>query len=280
MRVAVCCIVKLENNYIREWVEHYKSINVDNIIMCDNNDIDGESLSDVIGDYIDNGFVIVENYRGKTSCQCQAYKDSFTKYKTSYDWIAFFDADEFLDVIDIKEFLSDEKFKDYDCVRVPWKVFDDSNIIETNGDYSVKRFKTFRYCRQSKAIVNTLFNKNSFFSPHGPLMVKACDPNGNDCMSINEFICDSIKEKKYKVWINHYMLKTLEEYVTKKMVRLYPDQSENMAKRTLTLERFFMLNELTKEKIEWLNKNGLQLKTKNGEIQYIRDKNFYENWFK
>lgn len=280
MKVAICCIVKLENNYIREWVEHYRNINVDNVIICDNNDINGEVLSDVIGDYIDEGFVIIENYRGKIACQCQAYHNCFMKYKGNYDWIAFFDADEFLDTDNIKEFLNNEKFKDYDCVRVPWRVFDDSNIIEAKGDYSVKKFKTFRYCRQCKSIVNTIKNKNSFFSPHGPLNVNACDPNGDNCQSSNEFICDSIKEKKYNVWINHYMLKTLEEYVTNKMVRLYPDQSEIASKRILTIERFFMLNELTDEKVKWLNNIGMQIKMINGEIQYIRDKNFYENWFR
>lgn len=129
-------------------------------------------------------------------------------------------------------------------------MFDDSDIIETRGDYSVKKFKTFRYCRQCKSIVNTVNNKNTFFSPHGPLNVNVCDPNGDRCQSCNEFICDSIKEKKYNIWINHYMLKTLEEYVTTKMVKLYPDQLENTAKMSLTIERFFMFNKMTDEKIK------------------------------
>ena len=64
-KVLLCCIGKMENNYIREYVEHYKSIGFDNICLYDNNDPDGEHFEDVIGDYIDSGFVILKDVRGQ-----------------------------------------------------------------------------------------------------------------------------------------------------------------------------------------------------------------------
>lgn len=257
MKVAVCCIVKLENNYIREWAQHYKNIGVDNIIMCDNNDVDGESPADVISDYITNGFVITENYRGKTSYQCRAYIECFKKYREKYDWIAFFDADELLDVENIKMFLGNNTFSEHDCVRVPWKIFDDSNIIESNGNYSFKRFKTFEFSRGCKAIVNTKSKKIGGISPHGPLNVNACDPNGDKCKSRDLFLWDSLKNKQCNVWLNHYIFKTLEEYIDNKMVRLYPDQSAKSAKSKLTIERFFTVNKITQEKIDYLKSRNI-----------------------
>jgi len=51
----------MENNYIREFVEHHKSIGFDNIVLYDNNDIDGEHFEDVISDYINSGYVILKD---------------------------------------------------------------------------------------------------------------------------------------------------------------------------------------------------------------------------
>ena len=265
MRVAVCCIVKLENNYIREWVEHYKSINVDNIIMYDNNDVNGEKLESVIGDYIDSKFVIVKNCKGKERYQCVAYKNCFDEYKKQYDWIAFFDADEFLDVPDIKAFLGNPVFSTFDCVRVPWKIFDDSDLIESNGYYSNKRFKAFVFSRGCKAIVNTKSTTIASISPHGPLNVNACDPNGDKCKSKDLFLWDALDDKENNVWLNHYIFKTIQEYIDNKMVRLYPDQTKDSAKTKLTIERFFTINKLTQEKIDYLKKRNID--TKNLELK-------------
>ena len=77
MKTLVCGIAKLENDYIREWVEHYKKIGFTNVVLYDNNDPDGERFEDVIGDYIESGFVILEDCRGKVSYQHPAYIDCY-----------------------------------------------------------------------------------------------------------------------------------------------------------------------------------------------------------
>ena len=42
MKVGVCVIIKNENLYIRDWVEYYKKIGFDTVILFDNNDLEGE----------------------------------------------------------------------------------------------------------------------------------------------------------------------------------------------------------------------------------------------
>lgn len=37
IKIALCCIVKDENEYIDEWVNHHKNIGFDQIIIYDNN---------------------------------------------------------------------------------------------------------------------------------------------------------------------------------------------------------------------------------------------------
>lgn len=65
MNTLLCCIAKTENQYIREFIEYYKTLGVSHICIFDNNDKDGERFESVIRDYIDYGFVTVIDYRGK-----------------------------------------------------------------------------------------------------------------------------------------------------------------------------------------------------------------------
>ena len=46
----VYVIAKMENLYIRQYIEHYKSLEVDKIIIFYNNDEDGERFEEVIND--------------------------------------------------------------------------------------------------------------------------------------------------------------------------------------------------------------------------------------
>ena len=95
LKTLICCIAKMENHYIREWVEWYKNIGITNICIFDNNDIDGEHFEDVIGDYIDNGFIILRDVRGLKSneninLQTKSYQDCYDEFSKTYDWIGFF----------------------------------------------------------------------------------------------------------------------------------------------------------------------------------------------
>ena len=58
-------IIKNENMYIREFIEHYFFLGIDNIIICDNNDLDGENTEFILNDFINSGFIKILNYRGK-----------------------------------------------------------------------------------------------------------------------------------------------------------------------------------------------------------------------
>ena len=64
-KICICTVGKLENLYIREFVEYYKKLGVDKLFISDNNEFNGEKFEDVIGDYINNKFVEILNYRGK-----------------------------------------------------------------------------------------------------------------------------------------------------------------------------------------------------------------------
>ena len=267
-KVLLCCIAKLENNYIREFVTHYKKLGFDNICLYDNNDPDGEHFEDVIKDYIDSGFVILKNVRGMKNAQMLCYTKCYNEYRNSYDWIAFFDIDEFLHLDNkktIKQFLANDKYntRGINCIRVCWKQFDDNNIIKTNGDYSIKKFKTFlpitnKLTTQTKPIIKTVLPNTEFTSAHGPVK----DKNVR-CVNTAGELCDNKILIKNATWKNaclhHYRFKTLEEYVKNKMVRLWPTTYMKGGKAGLTLDFFFEYNKKTKEKLKYI-RNVLKIK--------------------
>lgn len=141
----------------------------------------------------------------------------------------FFDIDEFLEIDNtrfknIKQYLSQSKFNNYNCIRVCWKTFTDNGLLKVeNNNYSVDRFKeplTTALCdnritrnnvystqTQTKSILRTVFKRVSFSSPHGiwNKSIVSCDATGIPCnngISIGKIIWKDC-------WLNHYRFKTI-----------------------------------------------------------------------
>ena len=115
IKVCLCTIGKKENVYASEFVDHYKKIGYDKIFIYDNNDIEDEKFEDVLYWQISGNFVKIIDYRcyrGKRqSPQSGAYIDCYEKNKNNYDWLSFFDFDEFLELNknkNIKEYLNNK----------------------------------------------------------------------------------------------------------------------------------------------------------------------------
>lgn len=261
-KVLLCCIGKMENNYIREFVEHHKSIGFDNIVLYDNNDIDGEHFEDVIGDYIDSGYVILKDWRGKFEAQIPSYTDCYNTYKDEYDWIAYFDIDEFLelDCNDIHEFLSQDMYNDrgINTIRVCWRQYTDSEILRVeDNNYSIKRFTDYlpitnRNSVNTKVIVKTCIKDGRFDSPHGMIRNHdvVCVTTAGKLTQNSILINNSTWENAR---LNHYRFKTIEEYVMNKMVRLWPTNYLQGGRVGLNLNFFFRFNKMTKEKVDFAN---------------------------
>lgn len=111
IKICLCVIGKKENLYAKEFVDHYKKLGYNKIFIYDNNDINDERFEDIIRDDINNGFVSIINFRGyKAPQQIYSYQDCYRKNNLSYNWLSFFDFDEFLELrpknIKIQKFLN------------------------------------------------------------------------------------------------------------------------------------------------------------------------------
>lgn len=262
----------MENHYIREWIEYYLNLGVDKIFLYDNNDINGEKFEDEINIFINSRFVELIDWKGKNpdklNLQSLSYLDCYQNRANNYDYLGFFDIDEFLYIgenVKIYEYLSLQKFKNFECIRFPMFIMDDNDLIKVkNNNYSLQsRFTRGKLVSNCKSIMKTGITKiNSIkvINAHGPIGLSSCDPNGIECNNgLNTNIGYPYLDKKVrqtKEFVKHFRYKTLQEYIEIKMKRLYPDRTFEDSKRRITLENFFKFNKITKDKINYIKSKG------------------------
>ena len=266
IKVCVCTIGKIENRYIREFVEHYKNYNVDKIFLYDNNNIDGERFEEIINDYIENGFVQLINFRGKIGVLMEMMNDCYKKNYRYYDWLIFFEIDEYIflyKIKNIKHFLGNKIFNKCERIQLNWIFHTDNNLLYYDPRPLKERFPE----REKKARGVSKGDWNgikSILRGHIPNIfincvhtlnhkLKSCDGFGNP-KEIDGIITKNADFKYY--YIDHYYSKSTEEFINKinKGDALYVDN------RMDRIRVYFAYNEIKKEKIDMIeNRTGLNL---------------------
>lgn len=264
-KVALCAIGKWEEQYLPEWVEHYKSLEFDNIIFYDNNEKYNKKQYKVLKPYINKGFVIYNDYRGIIGEHVQkiAYHNCMKKYKTEYDWIAFFDCDEFLELVEyknVKDFLnSNEKFKEFSGVSFNWMYVGDNDLIYNDKRPLKERFYSSKLIKSKtiKTIVNTHKCGEKLISVHTPFSNSTlCDYNGNVVVNT---VSKAVNSKPIydKAFIRHYKGKTIEEVIDRikrgdcnKRTKVgFINVMPLNVKITFYLKQFFNYNKITVQKL-------------------------------
>lgn len=263
-KTLLCCIVKQENLYLRDFVEYYKNIGFTNILLYDNNDLEGEYPQQVIGDYISEGFVIYVDVRGKYRYQLDAYTECYQIYCDIYDWIAFFDVDEFLEIKNgenVSEFLLQKMFLDTDAIYLYWLIYGDNGLLHYNQIPVYDRFtipnKPDNEKNNYKIILRgigsnktyTFTDANSFIwhSGFGGLVVKNTE---------GKIITDKNPYESFtynNAYIKHYNTLTIEEFLYRRFGRRsYADKASSFNKEVI-MKIFYDVNELTSEKEKIIN---------------------------
>lgn len=277
MKVALCCIVHNENKYLKEYIEHYKKIGFSKIFIYDHNDIDGEHPEDVLQDYIDENFVEIINYRDKTECQLMAYENCYNKFNKDFDWIAFFDADEFLHIenfTNISDFLSQEKFRQFNWIYVNWVVYGDNNNIYYENKPINERFtkpsSTFYghlLSSERKSILRGGMNKliwnikypnatadgpNFLYNINFPLCLQCCDVLGINTRPWPQSELRAV-ECINECHLKHYVTKSTEEYAYKRL-RGTAEWKNHKFNIQNIVNYYFSINEYSEEKLNLINK--------------------------
>lgn len=257
MKTAVCCIVKCENLYLREWVEYYKQKGFTKIFLYDNNNVDGEYPQQVIGDYIADGFVEYIDARGKYRYQLAAYDECYDSYSNEYDWIGFFDIDEYI-VIEEYNNISDYLSRvpaNTDVIYLSWMIYGDNGRLHYENKPIQERFTTPKGVLEKNCFKLLIKGKNSGF-----LSIQFHDANyiewycGKPIVYRNAIGEDKTYTNLYEegcfrgVYLKHYNTLTIEEFLYRRFGRgSYADKDSSFNVDTI-MNIFYSINEITEEK--------------------------------
>ena len=234
------------------------------IFIYDNNASDYESVENCIDSNIKDKITIFKEYQNisKRGLQMEIYNKFYSEYSNEYDWIAFFDVDEFLTGVEnINSFLDQDKFNDYCQIIIKWRLFGDDDIIER--DESIPVFEFFKKENTTSPInlrnsVKCIVRGKSdieFLNVHWAKGKNAgCLPSGKPLISNAFYVTDSMYQDE-TVFLNHYRTKTLSEFIKYKLIR-----GDWVFMGTFySLNYYWEQNEQTDEKLKWLDENYPEL---------------------
>jgi hypothetical protein len=222
MIVGICAIVKdCDPEYLKEWVDWHKLIGVDYFFIYDNDSqIPIKTLFPN-----DESIFVYPVYGARMQQPSYMFCIYMQRWRSQpvCDWIAFIDDDEFIVVESgsIKEFLAEQQSSG---IALSLMVF--AGVGEhKGGSNQIDKFIRYTPNKGIKSIVQPLTvsdcnNPHSFFYSTG------------ECIDVQGNVVEIWEMKKpimEKAWINHYWLKSRDEFQEKlKRGRIDPNSSWDM----------------------------------------------------
>ena len=246
----------MENKYIRQFVQHYEKYGVDKIFLYDNNDKYGENFEEVINDYIQKGFVEISNWRGEYQAMFRIMNDCYNKNYRYYDWLIFFEIDEYIFLYDyknIKKFLNQRKFNKCQEIYLNLLIHTDNNALYYEDKPLAERFphivpetKIAGKKLEMKSIIRGHIDRVRITHNHlGDLRLKSCNCSGLHENLFRHFTLHG--DKKY-YYVDHYYGKSTEEFIEKITKGDALNNDQKYVDRRI--ERYFEQNEITNEKLD------------------------------
>ena len=274
MKCVICAIAKQENQYIYEWAKHHLDVGFVHLHIYDNNDIDGERITDVFRGTDIEGQITIHDVRGMTRMQMKVYQQCYEQ--EDFDWCAFIDIDEFITFtksrMNICDFLSDKQR--FEAVHLNWLCYGDDGQLMSDGRGVRERFKhpvepldfkvsyiTIPENSHIKSIVrkglpvewNKPCDGMQFPNPHTPSGLHSiCNDMGVEVRNL-----PWAKISHGTCYLAHYVTKTITEYGVKVHRRAASTNTY-----TYSYSRFFKYNRISLKKY-------LVIKSKSPETQLL-----------
>ena len=265
-KVAMCTLAKRENRYLKDFIQFYLKLGYNHIYFYDNNEIGDEAITDldIVKEGIKNGYITVIDFKVREgNFQATSYSDCYEKYNMLYDWISFFDVDEYLMLepkgVTIQEFMDSPRYNNCELVKFNWKIYTDNDQLDYIDQPMTKRFPI-----ESKF---TTENRHVKSIARGKLDLKRIRNNGSPHSVFSEIEACSVSGKKtdwkYYIyppdyqfgWLNHYVTKSVREFFEKKYKTKEKVDVNSISEETKSylFRYFFSVNTKTKEKVDVFN---------------------------
>ena len=197
--------------------------------------------------------------------------DCYYKNNNNYDWIIFYEIDEFINLYNytnIKNFLNEKKFFQCQIIYLNLIVHTDNNMLYYQNNSLFERFpnivpKNKSPFLQVKMIIKggikdlKIKNTAQCIIQNNKSNLLICNGFG-ERIEIKEFYTEKVDFRFY--YIDHFFCKSTEEFIRKlsKGEVLLIDKNEIDNYKKTRIKRYFEYNEFSTEKIEMLEK-GLKL---------------------
>ena len=237
--LAVVAILKNEGHYLKEWLDYHLLAGVDHFYLYDNDSTDNQA--EVAKPYIEAGLVDYISAPGKVM-QMPVYNDAVKRFKFQSRYIAFIDSDEFIFpktgksiLKTVDEILScDPKAA---ALGINWQMFGSNG--QDKADYSQGVLERFTRRAPTDWTGNTRGNghvkiisnpRRIYFihNPHCAIYFDEFYPVNENGKIIKGHVPNAfnIPVTSEKIVINHYYVKSLEEF-ERKIRRGRCDQPDN-----------------------------------------------------
>ena len=221
-RVALCLRFRDEAPYLQEWIEYYIAAGVDHFFLYNNYSKD--SFASILKPYIDAGKVTLIEWPYSPASPA-AEHDCIARALPDFCWVGFLDADEFVVIRDgrsIPDYL--DSFGNVPGVALHWYYFGSNGHRRRPDDWVIRaytrraenvnqHFKVF--VRPEQVTRNR--NSHNFYYRNARCAVREDDRRVFGSMA-SPGIANS-------AWINHYFVKSRQDYLEKAARRSSLDRS-------------------------------------------------------
>lgn len=219
MKIALCGIVRNEIRSIVEWLAHHKALGFTDFVLYDNDSTDG--TSDILRALDEAGELVHLPWPHEMGARPQRLAYEHARKHCDADWLAFFDADEFLVLhrdANIAAFLA--RYPDaVSAVAVNWIVFGSGGQAAYRAAPVVERFtdalpanaaqnRTVKAIGQRERLVGTGIHRVAV--GRGDYVM----PSGRK--AVFDGLTASVEPEVSVAALHHYAVKSLEEFAEKR----------------------------------------------------------------
>ncbi len=212
--LALCCIVKDEDRYLKEWLAYHALLGVEHFYIYDHSS--HFPVKKLLENFADTSRVTVRRIAGERM-QLPAYDDCLRSFGASCAWIGFIDCDEFILPMrdnDLRVLLAE--FEAYGGLAAPWHLFSASGYEKRPEGLVIQNYTEAFALQES-------FQIKSFVRP--PRTVQCLNPHyfryepGYFCVNEDHYPISPGLQCSFSpgrlVRVNHYFLKSREDFAHK-----------------------------------------------------------------
>ena len=183
------------------------------------------------------------------------FQDCYKKNYKFYDWLIFYDIDEYIHLKkynNIKDFLIQKRFNKCHSIYLNWIIHTDNNLLYYDKRDLYKRFpevvKNKNFC-YGKTIIRGNIENLTFKSTH-TLDNKIGRCNGFGKINKNKHRRCKVPDYKY-FYIDHYFCKSTEEYINK-INKGDAIVGQNIKNKYTRINLYFKFNKISMAKINFI----------------------------